>query len=409
MCPSRRPARLWALAVPAALALTLAGAGCGGSGDSTTPEAKSKQAAEEAAGNGDWSFFGRVAARTHSLPAKGLDPPLKEVWTYDDGVLLEFPPALADGVLYLTDKAGDIRALRASDGSTIWHRSGTGTSEGAPADTTGAVYAHGRLFVALQNGRVLALRPENGDVEWERRLPSQLEASPLVIRSTVYLGSDKGVLFALDARNGKVRWTYKASDQPVKTSPSHQGGVVYFADYGGTVHAVRASDGKKVWQTSTDGMLGSGGYYSSPALAARKLFIGRDDGAVFGLALDSGKPVWSKQTGEPVIGSPAVAKVRGAPLTVYVGSYDNYLYAFEAASGDVRWRYDVKGPIPGTPTVVGNTVYTSSFKTQETVGVNAKSGKRVYRFSAPGYTPMISDGERLFLIGYESVRGLEPQ
>src|ERR671919_1226960 len=71
-CPSRSPARLWALAVPAALALTLAGAGCGGSGDSTTPGAKSKQASKEAAGNGDWAFFGRVGTRTHSLPAKGL-------------------------------------------------------------------------------------------------------------------------------------------------------------------------------------------------------------------------------------------------------------------------------------------------------------------------------------------------
>jgi hypothetical protein len=32
----------------------------------------------------------------------------------------------------------------------------------------------------------------------------------------------------------------------VKTSPSFKSGTVYFADYGGVVHAVRASDGKKV-------------------------------------------------------------------------------------------------------------------------------------------------------------------
>jgi outer membrane protein assembly factor BamB len=110
-----------------------------------------------------------------------------------------------------------------------------------------------------------------------------------------------------------------------------------------------------------------------------------------------------------VIGSPAVAKVKDAPLQVFIGSYDNFLYAYEAESGEQRWRYNVKGPIPGTPTVVGTTVYTSSFKTQEMVGVDAKSGERVYRFSSPGYTPMISDGQRLYLIGYESVRGLEPK
>lgn len=40
--------------------------------------------------------------------------------------------------------------------------------------------------------------------------------------------------------------------------------------------------------------------------------------------------------------------------------------------------------------------------------MSAKSGERVFRFAAPGYTPMISDGERLFLIGYESIRAFEP-
>jgi outer membrane protein assembly factor BamB len=166
-----------------------------------------------------------------------------------------------------------------------------------------------------------------------------------------------------------------------------------------------------VWETATDQLPpgGSGGFYSSPALAAGKLFIGRDDGAVFALDLRTGARVWSKATGGAVIGSPALAKVAGTPLTAYIGSYDRYLYAFDAADGDVRWRYDVKGPIPGTPTVIGTTVYTSSFKTQEMVGVSAKSGREVFHFAAPGYTPMISDGQRLFLIGYESVRALEPK
>lgn len=394
--------------IAAVLALALAAAGCGSSDDDTP---KQRQASKEASGEINWPLFGREPVRNHFLGGKDLDPPFKELWSYDDAVLLEFPPALADGVLYLTDKAGDIRALKASDGSTLWHHEGTGTRQGAPADTTGAVYSHGRVFVALQNGRVMALDPDTGKIEWQQHLPTQLESSPLVIRGTVYLGSDKGLLYALDTGNGKTRWTYKASDHPVKTSPSFKNGIVYFADYGGVVHALRASDGKKVWETPTDELPpgGSGGFYSSPALAAGKLFIGRDDGAVFALDERTGKHVWSKKTGKPVIGSPAVAKVKGAPLTVYIGSYDKYLYAFEAQTGDVRWRYNVEGPIPGTPTVVGTTVYTSSFKTQETVGLDAKSGKRVYRFAAPGYTPMISDGEHLYLIGYESVRGLEPK
>jgi outer membrane protein assembly factor BamB len=264
------------------------------------------------------------------------------------------------------------------------------------------------VFVAMQHGEVFALKPETGKEIWRRKLPTQLESSPLVIRSTVYLGSDKGDLYALDTRNGKIRWTHHASAEAVKTSPSYAAGKIYFADYGGTIHAISAENGKEAWSTPTDGKLGSGGYYSSPTLVAGKLFIGRDDGAFFALDQGSGKILWSKQTGKPIIGSPAVAKSSGVPLTVYIGNYAGTLYAFKAAGGQQRWKRNVGGAIPGTPTVVGDTVYTSSFHTQQAVGYATKSGKKVWHFAAPGYTPMISDGQRLFLVGYESLRALEP-
>lgn len=400
------------VALLAMLAAALPAAGCGSSDsdDKTKPSAAGvKQAADESAGNGDWPLFGRINTRTHYLRGKGLDPPLKESWAFQEGVLLEYPPALNDGVLYMADKAGDVRALRASTGDTIWHNAGSGSANGAPDDTTGPAYSNGRLFVAMQRGEVFALNPSNGKEYWRRQLPTQLESSPLVVRSTLYLGSDKGDLYALDVRNGKIRWTYHASPEPVKTSPAFAAGKVFFADYGGTVHAVDAESGKKVWETDTDGQAGgSGGFYSSPALAADKLFIGRDDGGFFALEQSSGKVLWSKQTGKAIIGSPAVAKVEGTPLSVYIGNYAGTLYALEADGGRQRWTYDVGGAIPGTATVVGTTVYTSSFKAQEAVGVSAKSGQRVFRFAAPGYTPMISDGERLYLVGYESIRAFEP-
>jgi hypothetical protein len=106
----------------AALGIT----GCGSDGDDDGSD--QSKSAKEASGGVNWPLFGREPARTHFLPGKDLDPPFNEEWSYDDAVLLEFPPALANGVLYLTDKAGDIRALRASDGSTIWHHQGTGSA-----------------------------------------------------------------------------------------------------------------------------------------------------------------------------------------------------------------------------------------------------------------------------------------
>jgi outer membrane protein assembly factor BamB len=397
----------------ALLAISLPLAGCGSSDDDSGEETKKgaeghQQASDESQELEDWPMFGRIKPRTQHLKGK-LEPPFEEAWAFQAGVLLEFPPALQDGVLYMADKAGDIRAIRASTGDTIWHKRGAGGANSAPDDTTAPTYFDGRLFIAMQRGEVRALEPETGKELWHKRLPTQLESSPLVIRNTLYLGSDKGIVYALDVRNGKVRWQYKASTQPVKTSPSYAAGRVYLADYGGTIHAISAKNGKPVWKMATDGKFGSGGFYSSPALVAGKLFIGRDDGAFFALDQGSGKILWSKDTGKPIIGSPAVAKPKGGPLSVYIGNYAGTLYAFKAVGGGQRWKFNVGGAIPGTPTVIGNTVYTSSFHTQNAVGVDASSGKKVFRFAAPGYTPMISDGERMYLIGYESLRALEPK
>jgi hypothetical protein len=65
--------------------------------------------------------------------------------------------------------------------------------------------------------------------------------------------------------------------------------------------------------------------------------------------------------------------------------------------------------VPGTAVVIGRTVYTSSFKEQKAVGIDVKSHKKVFSFGSPGYTPMISDGQSLFLVGYFSMHRLVPK
>ena len=59
--------------------------------------------------------------------------------------------------------------------------------------------------------------------------------------------------------------------------------------------------------------------------------------------------------------------------------------------------------------MIGHTVYTSSFKTRETTGLDARTGKPVFHIKQAGYTPMVSDGKRLYLVGYYDLIGLEPR
>jgi outer membrane protein assembly factor BamB len=379
------------------------GAGGGGSG-----------AGGGSAGGGgrtiDWRLFGRVEERTHYLPAN-LNPPLRHDWQLNAQVLIEFPPSLNDGVLYLADKYGRIRAIRGRDGKVLWQRSTTGRNFGPPTDVTGPLYADGGLYLTLFNGQVVSLNPKNGDVRWKTTLPAGIQASPIEHGGNLYVATEKGELVALDPGTGKRRWTAKVTDLPLRASPSFDDGKLYAADYGGNVFALNPGDGHEVWHTATTqvGPGGKGGFYSSPAVSFGRVYLGRDDGTVFALDAGSGKYEWSFKAGNIVYGSPALADVSGAGAALYIGSYDGNLYALDASSGKVMWRHQVGGPIPGTATVIGDTVYTSSFKTRKTIGIDVKTQKQTFEYDSAGYTPMISDGQRIYLAGYSSLDAFVPK
>ena len=58
--------------------------------------------------------------------------------------------------------------------------------------------------------------------------------------------------------------------------------------------------------------------------------------------------------------------------------------------------------------MIGRTVYTSSFQTRETIGIDAITHKKTFGLKQAGYTPVVSDGKRVYVVGYYTVVGLEP-
>src|SRR3954454_23110090 len=69
-----------------------------------------------------WADFGYSPNRARYLEAK-LTPPFKPIWKYrGDRQLIEFPPVLAKGVLYLVRNDGVAVALSAKTGNIKWQR-----------------------------------------------------------------------------------------------------------------------------------------------------------------------------------------------------------------------------------------------------------------------------------------------
>lgn len=390
MAPMRQRSPRPLLAALAALALLAAG--CGGSDDDSGAGGSGGAGSEEV----DWPLFGRVLERTQVI-ADAPNPPFHYVWEFFAEQLIEFPPVVEDGRLFVINKTGELFAIRISDGKKLWSRN-------LGNDVTGPAYHDGTVYLAQLDGTLAAIDADEQKLRWEFRSPSKLESSPLPAGEHVYLGSDGGYLYALRSSDGKLAWKAKPG-QDIKASPSLSDGTVYVGDYEGGVHALEAASGRVRWSADTTQLPpgGSGGFYSSPSIAFGRVYEARDDGTVYAFDAESGRLDWHFQTDKPIYGSPAVAQIDGLGPTVFIGSYDHRLYALDAESGAKRWSFDVGGQIPGTPTVVGDTVYTSSFETKKTTGLDAKTGKPVFHWGSAGYTPLISDGEYAYLTGFQTV------
>jgi outer membrane protein assembly factor BamB len=383
----------------------LAAAACGGGG--SPPGTASAGGPPLVA----WPLFGRVPERTHYLPEERrvLNPPLREAWSINTHALIEFPPAIAAGVAYVVNKFGNAKAVRLRDRKVLWEKDTDPGDTGKPTDVTSPVFHRGLVYFAHIDGRLVAVDAKTGRPAWSRDLHAHLESSPMTVAGSVYIGTDTTDVIALRASDGRILWRFN-SPGAIKASPSFHAGRVYVADYEGAMFCLDAATGKLVWRTNTTKVppFGEGGFYSSPSIGFGRVYAARDDGTVFAFDLRDGRVAWSFPTHNFVYGSPAIAKVPGTPPSVYIGSYDEHFYALDARSGRQRWRYDVGGAVPGTATVIGHTVYTSSFKTDETIGIDVRTHRKTFEKHQAGYTPVVSDGRRLYLIGYYELIGLDP-
>ncbi len=361
----------------------------------------------------DWPFFHYNLSHTANLPAD-LHPPFKHKWIFGGDVLLEFPPIVARGKLFLMRNNGSLYAIDADTGHVRWKLGVGHCAASSPAYSHGVIYAtvlayNARCNARSGNGRVIAVHADTGKKIWRHTLPGRTESSPIVDGGLVYLGSESGTVYALFKRTGSIKWTYKAAGA-VKASPALSGGTLYFGDYGGQMNAVWAKTGHKRWTSGTSGSnfgFSSGTFYSTPAVNFGRVYAGNTDSKIYSFGAKTGELAWSHSTGGYVYSAPATASFPKVGPTVYIGSYDGSLYALDARTGATRWTADGGGRISGGVSIVGHVAYASNLDSKSTFGVDGRTGKRVFSFPRGYYNPVVSDGRRIYLTGYASVTALE--
>lgn len=218
---------------------------------------------------------------------------------------------------------------------------------GFPGDLTSnaqATIAGGRVFVGSQSGTVYSLDAATGCIHWFFHASAAVRAAISVARIDAsyiaFLGDQAANVYAVNAATGRLLWRTRVDDYPVARvtgSPQFYNGRLYVPtasgeegagaapDYQccrfrGAVTALDAANGKQVWKTYT--------IHDAPH-PTRKNKVGTQ------LWGPSGAPVWT---------SPAIDPKRNA---LYVTTGDNYsdpptrtsdaFIAMDLDTGKVLW------------------------------------------------------------------------
>src|SRR2546427_3719772 len=310
-------------------------------------------------------YFGAKDGKVYALtaPRKGIMGDV--VWSINLGTTIQTSPAFTpDGTLVIG--ADDwayygITPARGTSGAKIkWRFQTQGTLISSPT-----VDFDGTVFVASMDGKVYALQPpgEAGQpvkVLWTfasggRDDKGGFENAPAIDNEgTLYIAANDGVLYALDTKSGKLKWSFDgvaragyrtyAIFSSVAIGPDR---TIYFGGKDGDLYAVRERAG--LFGTNPAALwsyrLGPG-IQSSPLLTNDgTVYIGDERGTFHAVrppqAGEQGTTLWKFSTKGTLISSPAL----GADGTLYVGSMDGKLYAFNSSAGPASAS---AGPFSGT-------------------------------------------------------------
>jgi outer membrane protein assembly factor BamB len=330
----------------------------------------------------------------------GLRPPFRQLWTFHGHTLLELPPVAGYGLLYEESFDGRMHAIDPATGSERWSYYSGWCGWASPALGDGLVFA---TFISnprcshRRGGAIVAFAAQTGKIRWARKL-GMSESSPLFSDGTVYFGTTRGVVYALDASTGAERWSYDTG-KAVKASPTLEGGCIFIGNYAGNFYALDARTGALLWEESRSHNY----YYSSAAVNGGRVYVGAADHHVEAFSASSGAELWSFPTHNYVYASPAVWHG-----IVLVGSYDKNFYAIDGETGALRWRFRAAGPISGAASVINGLVYFSTLRPHKTYALDAATGRLVETWDDGAYSPAVAGDGLLFLVGLGRIYALAP-
>nr|WP_276569359.1 outer membrane protein assembly factor BamB [Halorhodospira halophila] len=246
-------------------------------------------------------------------------------------------PAYADGVLYVADARGWVRALDAETRQPVWH------DRLERPLSAGPVVAGDRLLVGDRKGRIYAYERESGEPVWMTGLSAQVLASPRYTRGVVVARSADGRVYGLDAEDGSRQWIFDRSVPALtlrrNSAPAVSGGTAVVGLQNGRLAALNVADGSVRWEHTLTEPRGRtelermADIAADPVIHRGAAYAVAYQGAIGAVRIANGAQHWSREVGSH----------RGLVAhdeEVYLAADDGRVWAFDRRNGATAWRQE---------------------------------------------------------------------
>jgi outer membrane protein assembly factor BamB len=374
-----------------------------------------------------WPMFGGSPARTRFVPST-LRPPLRVRYRVPGGGgLIEMPPAVARGRVVFGTHSGRVVAFDLHNGAVRWVAHLGSCIASSPAVRDGVAYLGWAgpapcRHAKGEDGGIAALSLATGRVLW-RFHTGNVESSPAIVGNGLFFSAfrtrhDSRVYAMRLDQPRRIVWSYPIPSK-IASSPALVGRTLYVSAYDRELYAFNAVSGHRLWQSSafvnsfgvrlllgvkslvSKGSWSETGYYATPAVAYRRVYLGTIDGVFTAFDAVTGEPRWSRVLGSSVYGSAAVSHE-----VVYVGTTNGVFHALSARTGKELWKSDLGAPIYGSATVTNGHVFVATFGRQTSM-LNARTGELEWQFPDGRYSSLVVAGREAVLVGKGRIYGLE--
>jgi len=208
------------------------------------------------------------------------------------------------------------------------------------------VIAAGNVYVSDSKGVVYAVDAGQGKEQWKTETALSLASGVSSGQGLVLVGSHDGDVLAMDGADGQVRWQSRVSSE-VLAPPVISEGVAIIRSIDGKLTALDVVDGRRLWSYQAKVPTLSLHGISAPLIYQGRVVAGLADGRVVALALEDGRVMWETAIAVPQGRSELerLVDVDANPVqfdgVLYAAAYQGRVVAIDMRSGRLLWAREL--------------------------------------------------------------------